>query len=93
MAGFGKRDLRRNVSRSGSRATLAATALRCSFFGTSAGLVGMALDPDRWKNQDLGRCRALGGIHARAGSPQRCVRRKFNNNAHITLSCRYGFAR
>jgi hypothetical protein len=71
------------IPRSGAP-TATATG-RCAFFRSApAALVGCAFDPDNRKDQDRSHAIARSAIRGRP--PRGCIRRKFNDGAHVPFS-------
>src|SRR5258706_12541774 len=52
----------------------------------TAGFTERAFDPDNGKNQNGSHAFAGSAIHAWARPPRRCIRRKFNDGAHVRVS-------
>jgi hypothetical protein len=76
----------RQTKKALSSATTAARRRTLFRPATTAGFVGLALDPDDGKNQNSTHAFARSAVHGWAQPPRCRIRRKFNNNAHAKFS-------
>jgi hypothetical protein len=79
---------RRHFNRPMSGTPTATAAGCCTLFRSmpTAGLVGLAFDPDNRKDQHGPHAIAHGATHCRARPPRSRIRREFNDGAHLPRS-------
>jgi hypothetical protein len=77
-----------NASKQRALSSTTTAAWRRALFrpATTAGFIGLALDPDDRKNQDGAHAFARRAIHGWAQPPRCRIRRKCNNSAHAKFS-------